>query len=67
MKKIYRLHHKRVAFGVLAGVAEYLRIDVVVVRVLFLIGLIVTGLFPLVIIYLVAFLLFPAKYDDVIG
>jgi len=64
MKKLYRLPNKAVVSGVLAGVAEYVAIDVVVVRLLFIVGLILTGFFPLGIIYFVAHLLLPVKTGD---
>ncbi len=64
MKKLYRLPNKAAVSGVLAGVAEYVKLDVIVIRLLFIIGLILTGFFPLVVIYLVAHLLLPVRTGD---
>lgn len=64
MKKLYRLPNKAAISGVLAGLSEYLKLDVVVIRLAFIIGLILTGFFPLVVIYLVAHLLLPVRTGD---
>ncbi len=64
MKKLYRMPKKAAVTGVLAGVATYLDMDVTVIRLLFLVGLIITGFFPLVVIYFIAHLLLPVKGDD---
>ncbi len=64
MKKLYRMPKKAAVTGVLAGTASYLDMDVTVIRLLFIVGLIITGFFPLVVIYFIAHLLLPVKGDD---
>lgn len=45
--------------GVLAGFAEYLAIDVTVLRVVFVAALLVTGFFPLGLAYIIAIFIMP--------
>lgn len=45
--------------GVLAGFAEYLVIDVTVLRVLFVVALLITGFFPLGLAYIIAIFIMP--------
>lgn len=59
VKKLYRNPHDKRIAGVCSGIAEYLNVDVTVVRILFLIALLCfgTGLG----IYLIVWLLAPEK------
>ena len=59
MKKLVRSKSNKVAAGILGGVGEYLEIDPVVVRLLFVAVMLVTGVFPLVIGYVVALFIVP--------
>lgn len=61
MKKLYRSTKDPILFGVLAGIGEYFYIDPTVVRVIFLLLLLVTGIFPFVILYLLVYFLVPEK------
>lgn len=63
MKKLYRSEKNILLTGVLGGIGEYFGIDPVVVRIAFLIFLLLTGVFPGVIIYLIALILMPKKSD----
>ncbi len=59
MKKLNRIPSKAMVAGVIAGFAEYLVIDVTVLRVLFIAALLVTGFFPLGLAYILAILIMP--------
>jgi len=50
-KKLYRKSRNGLVMGVCAGIADYLTMDVKIVRILMLIAVLFTGFFPIVIIY----------------
>ncbi len=63
-KKLYKdLHHKKF-FGVLAGLANYSRIDPTIIRIIFIIAMFVTGFFPLFITYIAAGFILPNKPNN---
>jgi phage shock protein C len=64
MKKLVRSRRDRMLGGVAAAIGQYLSIDPVVVRVLLVVGLIFTGLFPLALIYALMVAFVPSD-DDV--
>lgn len=57
MNKLYRSNTNRIVSGVCGGIAEYLSIDVSIVRIIFVIASIITGLG--FIVYIAATLLIP--------
>lgn len=59
MKKLYRNDKDKVLAGVFSGLGEYYNIDPIILRVCFMIFLLITGVFPGVIIYIVAALVIP--------
>lgn len=59
MKKLKRSREKVFA-GILGGIGEYFDVDPTVLRVLFIFFVLVTGVFPGVIAYLLAILIMPA-------
>ena len=59
VKKLYRSKENRIIAGVLGGIAEYLNVDPVAVRVLYIIFLCMTGVFPLILAYLLMYLIVP--------
>ena len=61
MKKLYKSTKNRVLTGVLGGIAEYLRMDVTVVRLIFIVLLVITGFFPFGLIYIIAAFLIPER------
>ncbi|TCS83272.1 phage shock protein C (PspC) family protein [Tepidibacillus fermentans] len=48
--------------GVLGGVAEYFNIDVTVVRLVYALLVIPTGLFPLILAYIIALFIIPEEH-----
>lgn len=60
-KKLMRSREHRVVSGVLGGFGTYLDIDPVILRVLFVLFVLVTGVFPGVIAYIIAAYLMPEE------
>ncbi len=61
-KKLYRSFNQRMLGGVCGGLAEYFDIDVSLVRLIF-VGLdIVTGILPMVLFYLIAWIVVPVEH-----
>lgn len=60
-KKLYRDMDNAVFKGVLAGFGQYYHTDPTVLRVFFVLGLVITGLVPGIIAYLVAMVLMPVR------
>ncbi|MDC3412259.1 PspC domain-containing protein [Aquibacillus sp. 3ASR75-11] len=58
-KKLTRSQKDRMVAGVLGGIASYFRIDPTIVRLIFVIGLFLSLLFPLAFIYLAAIFIIP--------
>lgn len=63
MKRIYRSTHERMLAGVLGGIAEYFNIDPTFVRLLFVLGLILSfgGFF---IFYIIAAIIIPLNPEN---
>ena len=61
MKTLKRIPYKGVFAGVIAGFAEYFATDVTLLRIAFLLFLLATGLFPGVVLYLIAILIMPVE------
>ncbi|WLR41468.1 PspC domain-containing protein [Bacillus carboniphilus] len=61
MKKLVRKTNDKKISGVLAGFAEYLNIDVTILRLLFAVGAVISAGAPFIIIYIVAALVMPEE------
>jgi phage shock protein C len=61
MKKLYKSRKNKVVDGVIGGFAEYVSADPVVLRIIFILLVIVTGVFPFLFIYLIAMLIIPKE------
>ncbi len=59
MKRLHLSQTHKLLGGVLGGLGEYTNIDPVAVRLIFIVLLVATGLFPGVILYLLAWVLIP--------
>lgn len=59
MKRLHLSQTHKLLGGVLGGLGEYTNLDPVAVRLIFIVLLVVTGLFPGVILYLLAWVLIP--------
>jgi len=60
-KKLTRSMENRMIGGVCAGLADYFDIDVSLVRLIFVGITLVTALVPMLIFYLIAWIIIPAK------
>src|SRR3989344_4597993 len=60
-KKLYRSEKDKKVAGLVGGLAEFFDIDSTVLRVLAIIGVIVTGVIPGIIAYFVALLVVPKR------
>ncbi|MBW6457781.1 MAG: PspC domain-containing protein [FCB group bacterium] len=60
-KKLYRSIDSALLGGVLAGIADYLNIDVTLVRVLYIFITIFSAFFPSVLVYLICWAIIPSK------
>lgn len=47
--------------GIFGGLAEYVGMDANIVRLVAVLGLLITGIFPLAIVYIIAMFLVPEK------
>lgn len=58
-KKLYRSPKNALLFGIAAGIAHYFSVDVVFVRLAIIVLTFLSGIWPMVLIYLVAIFLVP--------
>jgi len=61
MKKLYRSKKDRFIGGVFGGLGDYLQIDPTLLRLLFAVFVVFTGIIPGVITYLVAIFIIPEE------
>lgn len=61
MKKLYRIDKDKKIAGICTGVGEMLDIDPTIVRLAFIFACALTGVFPLIITYLVGWVIIPEK------
>ena len=60
-KKLYRSSKQRMIAGVCGGLAEYFDMDVNIMRLLFVAISLLSVLFPMVIFYIIAWIIVPEK------
>ncbi len=60
-KKLYRSSKQRMIAGICGGLAEYFDMDVNIMRLLFVAIGLVSVLFPMVIFYIIAWIIVPEK------
>lgn len=63
MKRLYKSKTNKVISGVIGGVGEYLEVDPIFLRLVWLFAVLFTGIVPGVITYIVAMLIVP-KYVE---
>ncbi len=61
MLKLYKSNKDKVFTGVIGGIGEYVDIDPTVLRLVFILLAIMTGIFPAVAGYIIATLIVPKK------
>ena len=60
-KKLYRIKEGRIFGGIFSGLSEYLDVDITVLRLLWVFVLIVTGIVPGILVYIVGLFIVPQK------
>ncbi|MGI6589292.1 MAG: PspC domain-containing protein [Candidatus Iainarchaeum sp.] len=60
-KKLYRNKNNQIISGVLAGIADYLNYDPTIIRLVFILLTLVTGILPGILLYILAVILIPKK------
>lgn len=60
MKKLYKSNKDKVLSGVIGGLGEYFEIDSTLLRLGFIVFLLITGVFPGVLLYIAAALIIPS-------
>lgn len=60
-KKLFRSRDDRVIAGVIGGMAEYFNVDASLLRLIFAFVFIFTGLFPMVLVYIIWWVVVPEK------
>lgn len=61
LKRLTRSQKGKVFFGVCAGLGDYLGVDLVLIRVIWIVLTILSGVFPGVVAYLLVALVMPKK------
>jgi len=61
MKRLYRSRIDRRIAGVFGGLGQYFNVDSTVIRLLAVLILIFTGFIPMIIVYLIAWVIIPEK------
>jgi len=64
MKRIYRLVNDRKIAGICGGIGELLNIDPTLIRLALIFLCLVTAVMPLVITYLIGWIIIPEKPED---
>lgn len=59
--RLFRNTNSKVIGGVASGLADYLQIDVTIVRVLLVLAIFIPAPFPIVLIYIVLWMVMPAN------
>jgi len=63
MKKLYRTQNDRKLAGICGGIARYVNMDPTLIRLLFLIIVLMTGVFPMMLGYFLAVFVIPNEQD----
>lgn len=65
MKKLHRSKTNKTFTGLLGGIGEYLDIDPVIIRIIFIFLLIVSGIWPAVLVYILGWLVVPLSPEHI--
>jgi len=58
-KKLVRIPKEKIIFGIIAGIADYYKFDRTMLRLIFAFLVLITGFFPLVLLYIIAYFIMP--------
>lgn len=60
-KKLYRSDSNKIFAGIIGGISEYADVDPTILRVIWIVILVFTGVFPALLVYLLALFIIPRK------
>lgn len=60
-KRLFRSKTNKVISGILGGLGDYLNMDPVILRLIWLLVVVFTGFFPGLIVYIIASIIVPVK------
>lgn len=63
-KKLYRSQKQKMIGGVCGGLGEYFDIDVTLTRLIFVAVGLITAIFPMVLFYLIAWIIVPVEKES---
>lgn len=58
-KQLTRLPNDKIIFGICSGLAQYFDIDKTIVRIIMVLFFILTGFFPITLLYVIAYFIMP--------
>ena len=58
-KQLTRLPNDKIIWGICSGLAQYFDIDKTIVRIIMVLFLVLTGFFPIVLLYVIAYFIMP--------
>ncbi len=61
VKKLYRSENNSLVAGVIGGIGEYFDVDPTILRLCFIVLVLLTGIFPGVIAYIIAYFIIPDR------
>ncbi len=61
MKRLYRSKKERKLAGICGGLAEYFEMDPVILRLIVVILCLITGIFPILIAYIIGIFIIPEE------
>lgn len=65
MKKLYKSSENKVWAGIIGGIGEYLNVDPVVLRVIWVLTTVFTGVIPGLVIYFASYFIIPKKTHSI--
>ncbi len=65
MKRLYKSKENKIFSGVIGGIGEYFNVDPVILRIIWVVAVVFTALFPGIIVYLIAVFIIPQKPQEI--
>lgn len=66
MKKLYRSETDKIFFGIIGGMGEYIQVDATVLRLVYTLFTLLTGLIPGFLFYMIALFIIPLKATNTV-
>ncbi len=65
MKRLYRSRKDRTIFGIFGGLGEYVNVDPVIFRIIWVLVVVFSGIIPGVLVYVLAYFIIPLEPEEV--